>query len=237
MQKYYLHNGIDNIGPFSKEELQTRKITKDTPVWSEDMEDWKKAGEIDELKIILLTMPPPLIKAPYDNKTTPKKSNLIKYLILGICLVAFLAIASTINFKNNTTTQDNFTAADEAIKTQTRNNITSLIQVATNQYEVDSFGGISNLNVIVTNTTDYTIDQITVAVDYIKKNDGIYKTEYLTFYNIPANQNKSLPAPNSSRGLSVKLTKQTISSTELNLCYNNNTAPVTGDPDPYQCNN
>jgi len=235
MQKYYLHNGIDNIGPFSKEELKTRKITKDTPVWSNEMDDWKKAGEIDELKIILLTMPPPLIKAPYDNKTTPKKSNLIKYLILGISLVAILAIASNIN-SENTTTQDNFAAGDEAIKTQIRNNITSLIQVATNQYEVDSFGGISNLNVIVTNTTDYTIDQITVAVDYIKKNDGIYKTEYLTFYNIPAKQNKSLPAPNSNRGLSVNLTKQTITASELNLCYDNKNAPAVGNPDPYKCN-
>lgn len=235
MQKYYLHNGIDNIGPFSKEELKTRKITKDTPVWSEDMDDWKKAGEIDELKIILLTMPPPLIKAPSYNKTTPKKSNLIKSLILGISLIAILAIASNI-YSENTTTQDNFAAGDEAIKTQIRNNITSLIQVATNQYEVDTFGGISNLEVIVTNNTDYTIDQITVAVDYIKKNDGIYKTEYLTFYNIPANQNKSLSAPNSNRGLSVKFTKQTITASELNLCYDNKNTPAVGDPDPYKCN-
>jgi len=90
--------------------------------------------------------------------------------------------------------------------------------------------------VIVTNNTDYTFDKITVAVDYIKENGGTYKTEYLTFYNIPANQNKSLSAPDSNRGLSVNLTKQSISSSELNLCYNNNIQPVTGDPDPYKCN-
>jgi hypothetical protein len=47
MKKYYLHNGQDNIGPFNKEQLKDQKINKDTPVWSEEMNDWKKAGEIE----------------------------------------------------------------------------------------------------------------------------------------------------------------------------------------------
>ena len=119
---------------------------------------------------------------------------------------------------------------------QTRNNITNLIQVTTNQFSVDAFGGISNLNVIVSNNTNYTIDEVIVAIDYIKKNDGIYKTEYLTFNNIPANQNKSLSAPDSDRGLLVKLTKQTITAAAINLCFDNNITPIIGDPDPFRCN-
>ena len=230
MQKYYLHNGLDNIGPFNKEELEAKKITKDTPVWSQDMEDWRKAGEIDELKSILLKTPPPI----NQNKQT-KKRNFIKYILIGIGIIAFLTIGSNI-VSNDYENQNNFAPADEAIKTQTRNNITSLIQVTTNQYSVDTFGGISNLDVIATNNTNYAIDQITVAIEYIKKNDGIYKIEYLTFKNIPANQNKSLSAPNSDRGLSVNLTKETMTSSELNLCYDRNTTPAVGDPDPYKCN-
>lgn len=236
MKKYYLHNGQESIGPFTKEQLKEQKITKETPVWSDEMIDWKKAGEIDELKIILLTIPPPIYNSPKNEFVKPRKRSFLKYILIGIFLIAFVAIGSTIISGNYTNNQDTSIPADDSIQRQTRNNITSLVQVTTNEYSVNTFGCISNLDVMVTNNTDYTIDQITVAIDYIKKNDGIYKKEYLTFNNIPAYQNKSLSAPNSNRGLSVNLTKQTITASELNLCYDNNTVPATGDPDPYKCN-
>lgn len=235
MKEYYTHNGKDNRGPFNIEELKDQKITKDTPVWSNDMQNWKKAGEVDELKSILSNNPPPLKKIQKSEYQKPKKSNFLKYLIIAISIIAFLAIGSNIISENNTN-QDNFTSEDDSIKIQLRNNITSLVQVTTNQYSVDAFGGISNLDIIVTNNTDFIIDEITVAIDYIKKNDGVFKTEYLTFNNIPPKQNKSLSAPDSNRGLSVKLTKQSITSTDLNLCYNNSFTPAVGDPDPYKCN-
>ena len=235
MRKYYLSNGKESIGPFDKEELRAQKITKTTPIWSEDMEYWKKAGEIDEIKAMLLTIPPPINHSQNNNHEKPRKSSFVKYLLIGIGLIAFITIGSNIISDNNNS-QDISIPVDDTVEIKTRNIITNLVQVTTNQYSVDTFGGISNLDVIVTNNTDYTIDQITVAVDYIKKNNGIYKTEYLTFNNIPANENKTLSAPESYRGLSVNLTKQTITSSELNLCYDINIAPAIGDPDPFKCN-
>ena len=236
MKEYYIHNGKDNRGPLNIEELKDQKITKDTPVWSNDMQNWKKAGEVDELKSILSNNPPPLKKLQKSEYQKPKKSNFFKYLIIAIGSIAFLAIGSNI-ISEGTIDQENTTHEEEDyFNIQIRNNITSLIQVSTNQYSVDAFGGISNLDIIVTNNTDFIIDEITVAIAYIKKNDGVFKTEYLTFNNIPPKQNKSLSAPDSNRGLSVKLTKQSITSTDLNLCYNNSFTPAVGDPDPYKCN-
>jgi hypothetical protein len=235
MKEYYIHNGKDNRGPFNIEELKDQKITKDTPVWSNDMQNWKKAGEVDELKSILSNNPPPLKKIQKSEYQKPKKSIFLKYLIIAISIIAFLAIGSNIISENNTN-QNNFIPEDDSINIQLRNNITSLVQVSTNQYSVNSFGGISNLDIIATNNTDYTIDEIKVAIAYIKKNDGVFKTEYLTFNNIQPKQNKSLSAPDSNRGLSVTLTKQSITSTDLNLCYNNSFTPAVGDPDPYKCN-
>lgn len=178
MKEYYIHNGNDNRGPFNIEELKDQKITKDTPVWSNDMQNWKKAGEVDELKSILSNNPPPLKKIQKSEYQKPKKSIFLKYLIITISIIAFLAIGSNIISENNTN-QDNFTSEDDSINIQLRNNITSLVQVTTNQYSVEAFGGISNLDIIVTNNTDFIIDEITVAIDYIKKNDGVFKTEYL----------------------------------------------------------
>ena len=235
MKKYYLFNGQGGIGPFTKEELREQKINKDTLIWSEDWDEWIKAGEIDELKIILLIIPPP----PKHNFKSPlivsKKFNFIKYLVIAISLLAFLTIASKVISEYNTNS-DNPDLESDTHKMQTRNNITNLIQVTTNQYSINTFGGISNLDIIVTNNTVYNLDQITVAIDYIKQNDGIYKTEYLTFNNIPAHQNKLLSAPDSDRGLSVKLTKQTITAAAINLCFDNNITPIIGDPDPFRCN-
>jgi hypothetical protein len=236
VKKYYLHNGQESIGPFTKEQLKEQKITKETPVWSDEMTDWKKAGEIDELKIILLSMTPPIYNSPKNEIAKPQKRSFLKYFLIGIFLIAFVAIGSTIISEYSTGNQETSIPSDDSIQRQTRNNITSLVQVTTNQYSVSTFGGISNLDVIVTNNTNNTIDQITVAIDYIKENGDIYTTEYLTFNNIPANQNKSLSAPDSNRGLSVNLTKQTITASELNLCYNNSFTPAVGDPDPYKCN-
>jgi GYF domain 2 len=235
MKQYYLNNGENNSGPFNIKELKDQKITKDTPVWSNDMQNWKKAGEVDELKSILSNNPPPLKKIQKSEYQKPKKSIFLKYLIIAISIIAFLAIGSNIISENNTN-QNNFIPEDDSINIQLRNNITSLVQVSTNQYSVNSFGGISNLDIIATNNTDYTIDEIKVAIAYIKKNDGVFKTEYLTFNNIQPKQNKSLSAPDSNRGLSVTLTKQSITSTDLNLCYNNSFTPAVGDPDPYKCN-
>lgn len=235
MKKYYLHNGQENIGPYDKEELREQKINKDTLVWAEDWNEWKKAGEIDELKIILLSSPPPPNYYLNDTQIVSKKFNFIKYLVIVISLLAFLTIAGKIISEYNTN-PENPDLESYTLKMQTRNNITNLIQVTTNQFSVDTFGGISNLDVIVANNTGYTIDQIIVAIDYIKENGGIYTTKYLTFNNVPAYQNKSLSAPESNRGLSVNLTKQTITASELNLCYDRNITLIIGDPDPFRCN-
>ena len=79
MKEYYIHNGKDNRGPLNIEELKDQKITKDTPVWSNDMQNWKKAGEVDELKSILSNNPPPLKKLQKSEYQKPKKSNNYMY--------------------------------------------------------------------------------------------------------------------------------------------------------------
>ena len=60
MNTYYIHSGNESIGPFGLDELRSKKITKTTPVWCQGMEDWKYAGEVDELKSLLIVTPPPL---------------------------------------------------------------------------------------------------------------------------------------------------------------------------------
>jgi hypothetical protein len=72
MNTYYIHSGNESIGPFGLDELRSKKITKTTPVWCQGMEDWKHAGEVAELKSLLIVTPPPL-KPIINASQAPKE--------------------------------------------------------------------------------------------------------------------------------------------------------------------
>ncbi|MFV5695942.1 DUF4339 domain-containing protein [Flavobacterium sp. LB3P122] len=81
MKTYYIHNGTENSGPFFLDELKAKKITKTTLIWFEGMDEWKYAGDIPELKIILAVVPPPLkniTALPIENK------KVVSLTILGL---------------------------------------------------------------------------------------------------------------------------------------------------------
>jgi hypothetical protein len=89
MKKYFLHNGTENSGPFDLDELRTKRIIKTTPVWHEGLEDWKTAGEIEELRSILIVVPPPIravVTAPPIRKMGRKPE---KRKILGLSKTTF----------------------------------------------------------------------------------------------------------------------------------------------------
>jgi len=60
MQKFYIHKDDKQQGPFSTDELKDQKISRDTMVWFEGADNWKKAIEVDNLKEIFKSIPPPL---------------------------------------------------------------------------------------------------------------------------------------------------------------------------------
>ena len=84
MNKYYLHNGKENTGPFDIEELKKQNINRNTQVWREGMEDWKEAGAVEELKILFPTLPPPIKKKSDENK---KQEVTFNFLCLCTCAI------------------------------------------------------------------------------------------------------------------------------------------------------
>ena len=71
MKQYYIFLNNEQIGPLSIEEVTSKKISKETKVWFEGLEDWKSAGEIEELSKILISSPPP-INSFASKPPTPK---------------------------------------------------------------------------------------------------------------------------------------------------------------------
>ena len=86
MNKYFVIVNEERKGPFTTEELSKKYLTEDMHVWCEGMDDWKKAGEIDELKVLTHQLPP-----------EPPRLKIIKnWLTESIAATAFCAIISYI---------------------------------------------------------------------------------------------------------------------------------------------
>ena len=73
MKQYFIHDGQSEKGPLNIEQLKLETLKKETPIWYEGLENWVKAGEVEELKNLFAITPPPLIKAiPPKTETAPK---------------------------------------------------------------------------------------------------------------------------------------------------------------------
>ena len=62
MKFYYFVEKEQQFGPFTIEELKTKRLKKSTLVWTDGMQDWQKAECVEELKEILIPEPPPIPK-------------------------------------------------------------------------------------------------------------------------------------------------------------------------------
>jgi hypothetical protein len=71
MKQYYIYINDEQIGPLSFEDVSSKKISKETKVWFEGLDDWKNAGEIEELSSIIKSTPPPINS--FSSQTTPPK--------------------------------------------------------------------------------------------------------------------------------------------------------------------
>ncbi|HEY6901149.1 MAG TPA: hypothetical protein VI233_10920 [Puia sp.] len=100
-----------------------------------------------------------------------------------------------------------------------RLNIANQVSVGANGYTVGTFGGISDLQVTVTNRSAYPLDLVVVEVQYVQANKKVYKTENLYFRGIGAGSALMQEAPRSSRGIRVQYKISSINSKELGLSY------------------
>jgi hypothetical protein len=203
--------------------------------------------------------PPPRASSKPSPKPSPEpeekqtKGSMKTYLIVLGVAVAFFAYTITktddgslpamhqeetpidsTEVEEPRTEEEEKAQALENDKMVLRNDWARQISAKPDEYEIDELGGISELEVIVTNNMEYPLDEVKVAVKYIKENGGVFKTEYVKIQDIPANGKLSMPAPDSHRGTSVKLDIVAAHSKKLEFCYNADN-DFRGSEDPYHC--
>jgi hypothetical protein len=117
---------------------------------------------------------------------------------------------------SNAATAKKQTQADES-KALAKENILNLVTASVNDYHKGLFGGLSDIQVTVNNRSNYTIDEVTVEVQYLIAGSKLYKTETLHFQNIAPSSNLVLEAPKSSRGVKIEYKIISIKSKDIGL--------------------
>ena len=119
-----------------------------------------------------------------------------------------------------------------------RNNWTSFITAKRSKYTYLEIGGISGLSIIVTNNTEYTLDNLTVKVTIKTVNNYTYKTEYLFFENIKPHSRQEQYVTPTNRGRYVEYEITNVYSDRLNFRWDIDDNTGNGSiQDPWKYNN
>jgi hypothetical protein len=128
-------------------------------------------------------------------------------------------------------------AALTAKNMEYRNNWTNYIKASRSDYTTSGVGGIYGLSLTISNETEYPLEYVWVAVDYITVNGYRHKREILTFENIKPRTRQALYAPDSERGSSVSYEIISVSAPVFKFCYDAGSVGNGSTVDPWKCAN
>ncbi len=111
--------------------------------------------------------------------------------------------------------RDNIVTDKDIIK----NSIGTLVSVSSNKYNVGTFGGISEVQLTVSNKSIYPLDLVMVEVQYVQANKKIYKTENIYYHNVRPGESLMQEAPKSSRGVKIQYKVAIVNSKEPSISY------------------
>lgn len=213
MQSYYIFRNYQKEGPFSLEDLRGQQLPDNTLVWRSGMQHWMPAADVAELTDIFI---------PARGKQLRKIFTVSGYILTGILLITcsvlfYYQYAALSDHKRQLTEDEHNKTLLERNKQYTRDHIDELVRVSHSGYRVRAVGGISELTVLLNNSTDYPIDMITVEVRYIKDNGEVFKTENLHFMDIKAHSEVSQYAPESGSGKNVECSIGLLKSDAIGL--------------------
>jgi len=116
-----------------------------------------------------------------------------------------------------------------------RQNWKNYIHVSLNNYKTGLFGGVHGIKVLVTNDTEFPLDNVVATIRYYRSNGKLFKTEQVTIDHIKPKSSANASAPDSRKGMSIKLEIDRITSQQMNFCWSKEKKPAPGDSDPYAC--
>ncbi len=201
MKKYYLHNGTEQEGPFSVEELKAKNISRQTPVWHEGLTDWVNAETILELKDIFTAAPPPYVastpppvqKISPDIQSTSIERNdrargmrviFIGLAIIALAVVGYYFVDGAAYNASSESYQEKVMSVEEVERSQPVNFL-----VADGKYNENLWGDKLKVHGTITNkATVATYKDAVVRITYYSKTKTeLGSKEYTIYETFPPN--------------------------------------------------
>ena len=100
-----------------------------------------------------------------------------------------------------------------------RSNLYSLISVESSPYKTGVLGGISNLELTISNNSLYPVDQVEVLINYHNIEKRIVKKQTVVIADVAAGEQKTISVPKSNRGVSISYSIIKISSRAIGVAH------------------
>ncbi|MBX6380597.1 MAG: hypothetical protein IRZ01_07955 [Thermoflavifilum aggregans] len=121
------------------------------------------------------------------------------------------------------------------LRTYYRKNWPNYIHISIAGFNTGLFGGIHHPVIRIENQTDFPLDQVEWQLVYIQNNGTIFQTIPLTASDIQAHSVKTITAPDSRRGVKIKIQLESITSQAMNFCWTSEKAGIPPQADACQC--
>lgn len=206
MKKFYLNNGTDQQGPFDIEDLKSKSIKKETPIWYEGLNEWTTAKEIDELKDLFKTANPPpfggktnnsipVQKSPDHQTLSPKQSTIKKsktgkvvFILAGLLVVVIIGlwVASIDSSNGRGTGVDTYHEKIMTIEEIESSQPTKFLSASGN-YNENFWGDFIKVHGVISNiaTVASYKDAVVKVTYYSKTKTELGSKEYTIYDNFP----------------------------------------------------
>lgn len=208
MKKFFLHNGTEQQGPFDIEDLKTKNISRETPIWYEGLVEWTTVEKIEELKTLFISTPPPFgatkmtpppiqkIKLQSASQPKKKKENRLGTILqlIGKVGAVTLIIVFVINyFSNNSdgvtntdtqTYQEKVMTVEEIESSQPTNFLT-----ASGKYNENFWGTKIKVHGVINNSATVATykDAVVKVTYYSKTKTELGSNKYTIYETFPPN--------------------------------------------------
>lgn len=189
--EYFIHNGKENLGPFSLSELKTQNINGNTLIWNKTMTDWVQAKELSEMSELIekkLVIPPPL-KKEKANSTEKKSKGRIVFQFIGGVGVIIIIIICFYNYYNNISNSSVLPAETYKQKVMTVEEMEMATPInflnTSGNYNENFWGNKIKIHGVIENTaTVATYKDAVVRIKYYTKTNTEIATADYTIYDI-----------------------------------------------------
>jgi hypothetical protein len=202
MKSYFIHDGQQQLGPYTISELSEKNIKSDTPIWTEELDDWTAAGELPEFNSLLKKVPPPLKqqKDAAATKSTRKESasegtgfRVGRFLGLTGLIISIILITGFIvyNSSQSSANKINDLLGREKSPYELRLDLEQRERMNPTEYLVDKTTMRWNLRgeaiiegSVMNNASVASFKDIVLEVSYLSKTGSIISTEHFTIYEV-----------------------------------------------------